>query len=135
VIAFDAPDVQPDLSRSYEFQPGTSFPLTQNPLIRVLFDTPVSISTVALEPSYKNRTTNIIKFSYYYVTSDGKQYTDPKTGLPLIYTGDLPSNLTVQHDIINNLLGLNLTILQTSGGTPTFFRLKVLGCYKPSMFF
>jgi hypothetical protein len=69
------------------------------------------------------------------VTSDGKQYMDPKTGLPLIYTGDLRSDLTVQHDIINNLLGLNLTILQTSGGTPTFFRLKVLGCYKPSMSF
>jgi len=122
-----------ELSNAYENKPGVSFQILQNPTIRAYFKANVSISTVALQPTYNGRTTNIVKFSVYYVTSDNKPYIDSKTGKTLIFTtADGDQSLTIQHDIIPDLKGLNLTILKTTGGRPTYFRLKVLGCYKPS---
>ena len=116
------------LENAYENKKGTSFVLLQNPVIRAYFKSNVSISTVALQQTYNNKASNILKYSLNYVTLDGNPYTDPQTGQIVTYTSD--ANLVIQHDIIPNLKGLNLTILQTSGGTPTFFRLMVLGCYK-----
>ncbi|CAF4894723.1 unnamed protein product [Rotaria sp. Silwood1] len=127
-----SPDALSDLSNAYENRNGVSFPLSQTPTIRAYFNAPVSISTVALQPTFKTRTTNIIKYSVYYITLDNTPYIDPTTGKVLtLTTSDGDSSLTIQHDLINNLKGLNLTILQTNGGRPTWFRLKVLGCYKP----
>ena len=132
---YSSPDAISDMSNAYENRNGVSFPLSQTPTIRAFFNAPVSISTVALQPVFKTRGSNIIKFSLFYVTLDNKPYIDPATGKVLTFTtADGDSSLTIQHDLINNLKGLNLTILQTSGGKPTWFRLKVLGCYKPSMF-
>ena len=116
------------LENAYENKKGTSFVLLQNPVIRAYFKSNVSISTVALQQTYNNKVSNILKYSLNYVTLDGNPYTDPQTGQIVTYTSD--ANLVIQHDIIPNLKGLNLTILQTSGGIPTFFRLMVLGCYK-----
>lgn len=131
-----SPDALSDLSNAYENRNGVSFPLSQTPMIRAYFNAPVSISAVALQPSYKNRETNIIKYSLYYVTLDDKPYIDPATGEILrLTTSDGDTSLTIQHDLINNLKGLVLTINQTSGGRPSWFRLKVLGCYKPSELF
>ncbi|CAF0925338.1 unnamed protein product [Rotaria sordida] len=129
-----SPDALSDLSEAYEFRRGVSFPLSQTPTIRAYFNAPVSISTVALVPIHKHRISNIIKYSLYYITWDNQPYIDPTTGKVLnLTTADGDLNLTIQHELINNLKGLNLTILKTSGGTPTWFRLKVLGCYKPSV--
>jgi hypothetical protein len=120
-----------DLSNSFENKPGVSFILLQNPTIRAIFNSNVSISTIALQPTYNSRTTNIIKFSVNYTTSDNKPYIDPKTGKILTFTtADGDQSLTIQHDIIPDLKGFNLTIHKTTGGKPTYFRLKVLGCYK-----
>ena len=133
MLDYSSPDVMSDLSSAYENKNGVSFPFKQTPTIRAYFNAPVAISTVALQPTFKTRTTNIIKFSVFYVTLDNKPYVDPKTGQVLTFTSkDGDDSLTIQHDMINNLKGLNLTILKTSEGTPTSFRLKVLGCYKPS---
>ncbi|CAF4275432.1 unnamed protein product, partial [Rotaria sp. Silwood2] len=127
-----SPDALSDLSNAYENRNGVSFPLSQTPTIRAYFNAPVSISTVALQPTYKTRTSNIIKYSLYYITWDNTPYIDPTTGKVLTFTtSDEDTSLTIQHDMINNLKGFNLTILQTNGGRPTWFRLKVLGCYKP----
>ncbi|CAF4215767.1 unnamed protein product, partial [Rotaria magnacalcarata] len=129
-----SPDALSDLSDAYENRNGVSFPLSQTPTIIAYFNAPVSITTVTLQPTYKNRTSNIIKYGLYYITWDDKPYIDPTTGKILTLTtsdGDKP--LTIQHNLISNLKGLNLTILQTNGGTPTWFRLEVLGCYKPSV--
>jgi hypothetical protein len=120
-----------DLSKSFENKTGVSFMLLQNPTLRVLFNSNVSISTIALQPTYNNLTTNIIKFSVNHITTDNKPYTDPKTGQIVTFTtADGDQSLTIQHDIIPDLKGFNLTILQTTGGKPKYFRLKVLGCYK-----
>lgn len=133
VAEYQAPNDLVDLSNAYENRPGVSFILRQNPSIRAYFKNNVSISTVALQPTFRNRTTNIIKFSVFYVTLDDKPYVDPKTGKVLTYTtADGDQSLTIQHEIIPNLKGLNITILETSGGLPKFFRLMVLGCYKSS---
>lgn len=124
-----------DLSYAYENQNGTSFRFLQTPTIHAYFTAPVAISTVALQPTYNGRTTNILKFSLYYLKWDGTPYTDPNTGKPLTFTTpDGDTSLTIQHDLIPDLKGLNMTILQTSGVVPTWFRLKVLGCYKSSKF-
>jgi len=125
-----------DLSNSFENHPGVSFILLQNPTLRVLFNSNVSISTIALQPTYNGRTTNIIKFSVNYTRSDNKPYIDSKTGQILTFTtADGDQSLTIQHDIIPDLKGLNLTILQTTNGEkPKYFRLMVLGCFKSSQF-
>ena len=124
-----------DLSKAYENRRGVSFVLQQNPTIRAYFRNNVSISTVALQPTYEKDTTNIIKFRVFYVTWDDKPYVDPRTGKVLTYTSaDGDPTLTIQHEIIPDLKGLNVTILATSGGLPKFFRLMVLGCYKQSLF-
>ena len=136
MIEYYSPDTLSDLSNAYEDRKGVSFPLSQMPTIRAYFNAPVSISAVALQPTYQTRTTNIIKYSFYYVTLDNKPYIDPRTGEVLtLTTPDGDRSLTIQHDLINNLKGLNMTILQTNGGRPTWFRLKVLGCYKRSKLF
>lgn len=135
MLEYSSPDATSDLTNAFENRNGVSFPMSQTPTVRAFFNAPVSISTVALQPVYKTRASNIIKFSVYYVTQDNKPYIDPATGKVLTFTTeDRDTSLTIQHDLINNLKGLNVTILQTSGGRPTWFRLKVLGCYKPSMF-
>ena len=133
MLDYSSPDVMSDLSNAYENRRGVSFPGKQTPTIRAYFNAPVAITTVALQPIFRTFTTNIIKFSVYYVTLDDKPYVDPKTRKILTFTStDGDESLTIQHDMINNLKGLNVTILGTSGSTPTWFRLKVLGCYKPS---
>ena len=133
MLEYYSPDVLQDLSSAYENKNGVSFPLSQRPTVRAYFNAPVAITTVDLQISFKNRATNIIKFSVFYVTLEGKPYVDPKTGAVQTFTtADKDTTLTIQHDFINNLKGLNLTILETSGGRPTWFRLRVLGCYKPS---
>lgn len=135
VAEYQAPNDLVDLSNAYENRPGVSFILQQNPRIRAYFRNNVSISTVALQPAFRNRTTNIIKFQVSYVTWDNKPYVDPRTGNVVTYTSaDGDPTLTIQHEIIPDLKGLNLTILSTSGGLPRFFRLMVLGCYKQSLF-
>jgi hypothetical protein len=136
MLDFSSPDAIPDLSYAYENKKGVSFPFKSFPTVRAYFNAPVAISTVALQPTFDNRTTNIIKFSVFYVTLDNKPYLDPKTGNVLNFTSkDGDKTLTIQHDIINDLKGLNLTVLQTNGGIPNAFRLTVLGCYKPSKLF
>ena len=133
IAEYQAPNDLVDLSSAYENRPGVSFILQQNPSIRVYFKNNVSISTVALQPTFRNRTTNIIKFSVFYVTWDNKPYVDPKTGRVLTFTTtDGDQSLTIQHEIIPDLKGFNLTILGTSEELPRFFRLMVLGCYKSS---
>ena len=135
MLEYSSPDATSDLTNAYENLNGVSFPMSQTPTVRAFFNAPVSISTVALQPFYKTRASNIIKFSVFYVTLDNKPYIDPATGKVLTFTSkDGDTSLTIQHDLIHNLKGVNVTILQTSGGRPTWFRLKVLGCYTPSMF-
>lgn len=135
VADYQAPNDLVDLSKAYENKRGVNFALQQNPTIRAYFRNNVSISTVALQPTFENRTTNILKFRVFYVTWDDKPYVDPRTGNVLTYTSaDGDPTLTIQHDIIPDLKGLNLTILETSGGLPRFFRLMVLGCFKGSLF-
>jgi hypothetical protein len=129
VADYQAPGDIVELSKAYENRPGVTFVLLKNPKIRAYFKDNVSISTVALQPTYNNRTTNIVKFNVSFVTSDNQPYLDSKTGQVLVLTNP-DSSLTIQHDMIPNLKGLNLTIVQTTGGNPTYFRLMVLGCYK-----
>jgi hypothetical protein len=134
VADYQAPNDLVDLSNAYENRTGVSFILLQNPTIRAYFKSNVSISTVALQPTYNNRTTNIVKFSVFFITSDNQPYVDSTTGKVLVLTNESP-NLTIQHDIIPDLKGLNLTILQTTNGEkPKYFRLMVLGCFKSSQF-
>ncbi|CAF1225499.1 unnamed protein product, partial [Adineta ricciae] len=122
-----SPNILRDLSKAYENRTGVTF-ITQHPTVRAYFKGTVSISTVALQATYNEKTTNIAKFSLYYLNADGTPYVDPTTGKVLTYTSD--SSLAIQHDIIPNLKGLNLTVLETTGGLPSYFRLKVLGCFK-----
>lgn len=132
MLDYSSPHALQDLSQAYENKNGVSFPLVQKPSIRAYFNAPVAISTVALQPTFNDRTTNIVKFTIFYVTQDDTPYVDPKTGKVLtLTTADGDTSLTIQHDIIDNLKGINITIDETSGGRPTWFRLKVLGCYKP----
>ena len=127
---FSSPHAIQDLTKAYENMKGVSFPLAQKPIIQAYFNDPVSISTVALQPTYDGLTTNIIKFSVIFITLKGDEpYIDPKTGKILkLTTADGDTSLTIQHDIIPNLKGIKVTVEETSGGRPTWFRLKVLGC-------
>ena len=127
-----SPNILRDLSKAYENRAGVTFN-TERPTVRAYFKGTVSISTVALQATYNEKTTNIAKFSLYYLNADGTPYLDPLTGKVLTYTSD--SSLAIQHDIIPNLKGLNLTVLQTTGGLPSYFRLKVLGCFKAGKVF
>jgi len=131
---YSSRDTLSEFSNGYENTKGVSF-LSNKPTIRAYFNAPASISTVALQPTYNKSTTNIIKFGVVFVTMDGKPYVDPVTGKVLtLTTADGDSTLTVQTDLINNLKGVEVTVLKTSGGMPVWFRLKVLGCYKPRKF-
>ena len=134
MLDYSSPHAVQDLTKAYENKAGVSFPLVQKPSIRAYFDGLASISTVALQPTYAGLTTNIVKFTVFYVTwNNDEPYVDPKTGKVLKFTtADGDTSLTIQHDIIPNLKGLNITIEETSGGRPTWFRLKVLGCYRKS---
>jgi hypothetical protein len=133
MLEYYSPDTMQDMSSGYENKNGITFVFSQKPTIRAYFNAPVAITTVDLQTSYNGRATNIIKFSVFYVTLDGKPYLDPKTGAVMTFTtADGDTSLTIQHDMINNLKGLNVTILETSGGKPSGFRLRVLGCYRPS---
>jgi len=130
MMDFSSPHAIQDLTKAYENMKGVSFPLAQKPIIQAYFNDPVSISTVALQPTYDGLTTNIIKFSVIFITLKGDEpYIDPKTGKILkLTTADGDTSLTIQHDIIPNLKGIKVTVEETSGGRPTWFRLKVLGC-------
>lgn len=134
MLEYSSPHAIQDLSNAYENKKGVSFPLVQKPSIRAYFNGHASISTVALQAAHNGLATNIIKFTVFYITwNNDEPYVDPKTGKVLKYTtADGDTSLTIQHDMIPNLKGLNITIEETSGGRPTWFRLKVLGCYKPS---
>jgi hypothetical protein len=133
MLDYYSPDTLSDFSQAYENKKGVSLSLKQIASVRAYFSAPVAISTVSLQPVYGNRATNIVKFSVFYITLDDKPYINPKTGKLLNYTTNNNDNsLTIPHDMINNLKGLNLTILETSGGRPSWFRLRILGCYKSS---
>ncbi len=136
VAHYWSPHVRMPLTpKAYENQTGVSFTLSPTPTVRAEFNSPVSISTVALQRTYENRTSNIRKFNVSFITMDDKPYLDPVTGKLVTWTTtDDDDSLTVQHDLIDNLKGLNLTVMETTGGFPTWFRLKVLGCYKPRKF-
>lgn len=123
----------PDLSYAFENMLGASFPFSRTPNIRVYFNAPVSITTVKLQPTFKNRTTNVAKYNITYINLDGTPYVDPKSGniLKFISTAT-DSTLPIQHEFVHNVKGFNLTILETNGGMPAWFRLLVLGCHKPS---
>jgi hypothetical protein len=132
MLEYFSPNVLSDLSKAYENRTGVTFS-EPNATVRAYFKAPVNISTVALQPTYNGLTTNITKFSVFYLNWDGTPYLDPNTGQVLTFTtADNDTSLTIQHDIIPNLKGLNLTILEPSVGKSTYFRLEVLGCYKGS---
>lgn len=121
-----------NLVNSFEGTRGVTFVFQQTPTIYIIFKANVSISEVALLPT---PTSNIIKFQVVYITPDNKPYVDPKTGQVLkLITPDGDRNFTFEHEMITGLKGLNVTLLQTSGGRPSGYRLKVEGCYKPSKF-
>lgn len=121
-----------NLANSFEGKSGVTFVFQQTPTIRAIFKSNVSISRVSI---LTTPTSNIIKFSVTYITSDDKAYVDPKTGKVLtLVTPDNDRNLTIEHEMITDLKGLNVTILQTSGGKPSGYRLKVDGCYKSRKF-
>lgn len=133
---YSSPDALLDLSYAYENTMGVSFPNTMNPRVYVQFKDPVSVTTVKLQPTYNGKTTNIVDFNITYIGIDGKPYLNKNTANPLSYkTNPNDSSLTIQHEMIHNVRGFNLTVLETSGGPPIRFRLLVLGCYKGSELF
>jgi hypothetical protein len=132
MLEYFSPNILSDLSKAYENRTGVTF-LGPKATVRAYFKAPASISKVALQPTYNNLTTNITKFSLFYLNWDGTPYLNSTTGQVLTFTtADNDTSLTIQHDIIPNLKGLNLTILEPSVGKSTYFRLEVLGCYKGS---
>jgi hypothetical protein len=124
-----------DLSNSFVNKSGVSFLFQQTPSIYASFiSSNVTISNITLQPTYNGKTTNIRQFSVNYITPDNKQYVNPKTGEVVRFTSPDDGTLSIQHPMISGLKGFNLTILKTTAGKPTYFRVGVYGCYKQSKF-